>query len=155
YAIVFMAGVSSAFEGPARQSLIPALVPRNLFSRAMVFNSTLQSLCAVTGPALAGGLIWWQGVGLSYVAHFALTLLAIVALVPVRIPKQSGSARGVMLAAIREGLAYLASHPAVLGAMTLDMFAVLFGGAKALLPIYAVEILHADAAGYGVLNASL
>jgi MFS family permease len=156
YGLVFMAGVSSAFEGPARQTLIPALVPRHLFSRAMTLNSTLQSLGMVSGPAVAGALIAWQGIGLAYAAHFWIILASMLMLLPVRVPGRPGaSGAGVHLAAVREGLAYLHSRPAVLGAMTLDMFAVVFGGAKALLPIYAVDILHADAAGYGLLTASL
>src|SRR3954451_21034334 len=69
YVLVFFVGVASAFEGPARQTMIPALVPRSLFSRAMTLNSTLQSLSAVTGPALAGALIALQGLGLSYAVH--------------------------------------------------------------------------------------
>jgi MFS family permease len=173
YVLVFFAGVSSAFEGPARQTMIPALVPRRLFARAMTFNSTLQSLCAVTGPAIGGALIALQGVGLGYAAHLLLVLVSMVVLFPVRTPRPRPSSSagpsptpsssssvprargGVSLDAIREGLRFLRNQPIVLGAMTLDMFAVLFGGAKALLPIYAVDVLHADAVGYGVLTASL
>ncbi len=159
YVLVFFAGVSSAFEGPARQTMIPALVPRKLFSRAMTFNSTLQSLSAVTGPAIGGALIALQGVGLGYAANLVLVLVSMVVLLPVRTPRSSSSSvpsrGGVRLDAIREGLRFLKNQPVVLGAMTLDMFAVLFGGAKALLPIYAVDVLHADAVGYGVLTASL
>jgi MFS family permease len=156
YGIVFLAGVASAFEGPARQALIPALVPRRLFSRAMTFNSTLQSICAVSGPAVGGALIALQGVGLGYAVHFCLILFSILVLLPLRIVAvPSASKPGVNLAAIRDGFSYLRSQPAVLGAMTLDMFAVLFGGAKALLPIYARDVLKVDAVGYGVLTASL
>ncbi len=157
YGLVFLAGVASAFEGPARQTMIPALVPRNLFSRAMMFNSTLQSLSAVTGPALGGGLIALQGLGLAYAVHFGLVVTSILVLAPIRMPTtpKSPSRAGVRLDAIREGLGYLRAQPVVLGAMTLDMLAVLFGGAKALLPIYAVDVLHASAAGYGLLTASL
>ena len=156
YGLVFIAGVTSAFEGPSRQSLLPALVPRNLFSRAMTLNSTLQSLSALSGPAVAGALIAWQGIGLSYAAHCCLVLVSMLALLPVRVATTRTVGRtGMRLEAVREGLAYLRNRPVVLGAMTLDMFAVLFGGAKALLPIYAVDILHADAAGYGLLTASL
>src|ERR1700730_4672812 len=156
YGLVFMAGVVSAFEGPSRQALLPALVPRNLFSRAMTLNSTLQSLSALSGPAIAGGLIAWQGIGLSYAVHCSLVLVSMLVLLPVRGAASTRVGRtGMRLAAVREGLAYLRNRPVVLGAMTLDMFAVLFGGAKALLPIYAVDILHADAAGYGLLTASL
>ena len=156
YGLVFMAGFASAFEGPSRQALIPALVPRYLFSRAMTLNSTLQSLSSVSGPAVAGLLIAWQGIGSAYGGHLVLILLSMLVLLPVRVQRSSEASRaGMRLDAIREGLAYLHSQPVVLGAMTLDMFAVLFGGAKALLPIYAVDILHADAAGYGLLTASL
>jgi len=137
--------------------MIPALVPRNLFPRAMTFNSTLQSLSAVTGPAIGGILIAVGGLDLSYAAHLGLVLLSMVVLWPVRTPRSSsrGGRGGVRLDAIREGLRFLKNQPVVLGAMTLDMFAVLFGGAKALLPIYAVDVLRADAAGYGILTASL
>jgi MFS family permease len=157
YGIVFLIGIASAFEGPARQTMIPALVPRNLFSRAMMFNSTLQSLSSVTGPALGGALIALQGIGLGYAAHLCLVVASIVLLLPVRVPQETKapSRAGVRFDAVREGLGYVRNQPVVLGAMTLDMFAVLFGGAKALLPIYAVDILHADAAGYGLLTASL
>jgi len=90
------------------------------------------------------------------VAHCVLVVLGLLVLLPVSAPHSKGSSRaGVSLAAVREGLAYLRDRPIVLGAMTLDMFAVLFGGAKALLPVYAVDILHADAGGYGLLTASL
>jgi MFS family permease len=156
YGLVFMAGVASAFEGPSRQALIPALVPRYLFSRAMTLNSTLQSLSSVSGPAVAGALIAWQGIGPAYGGHLTLVLLSMLVLLGLRVARSSEASRaGMRLDAIRDGLAYLRSNPVVLGAMTLDMFAVLFGGAKALLPIYAVDILHADAAGYGLLTASL
>lgn len=156
YGLVFMAGVASAFEGPARQALIPALVPRHLFPRAMTVNSTLQSLGAVSGPAVAGGLIAWQGVWGAYLAHAVVIAISMLVLLPVQVPPLHSSARaGVSINAIRDGLSYLRRHPVVLGAMSLDMFAVIFGGAKALLPIYAVDVLRADAVGYGILTASL
>jgi len=156
YAFVFALGVAAAFENPARQVLLPATVPRSLFSRAIVVNSTLQSFASVTGPALGGVLIAWQGIPFAYAVHAALMLVAIAALLRLNIPPAKGKGRaGVHLGAIREGLVFVWSRPVMLGAMTLDMFAVIFGGAKALLPIYAVDILHSDASGYGVLSASL
>ena len=156
YGIVFGIGVASAFEGPARQTLIPMLVPRNLFARAMTVNSTLQSLASVSGPAIGGALIAWQGLTVAYAVHGTLVGLSMLALLPLRVGRSSGHSRaGVRLDAIREGLAFLRSRPILLGAMTLDMFAVIFGGAKALLPIYAIDVLQANATGYGVLSASL
>ena len=156
YAMVFVIGISTAFEGPARQVLLPSLVPRSILPRAFTVNSTLQSFSMVTGPAIGGVLIAWRGVGLAYAVYIVLVVAAIALLIPLRVPKTPTSRRaGVSVSAIREGLAFVWTRPVVLGAMTLDMFAVIFGGAKALLPIYAVDILHADATVYGILTASL
>jgi MFS family permease len=156
YVLVFVLGIAAAFENPARQVLLPATVPRNLFSRAIVLNSTLQSFAAVTGPAVAGLLIAWQGITAAYVVHGTLMVIAIAVLLALRVPRPTGKGRaGLHLNAVREGLAFVWQRPVMLGAMTLDMFAVIFGGAKALLPIYAVDILHTDASGYGILSASL
>jgi MFS family permease len=156
YAMVIVIGISTAFEGPARQVLLPAIVSRRILPRALTVNSTLQSLAMVTGPTVAGVLIATQGIGASYAVFVGLVVAAIALLLRVHVPPMSPSRRaGVHLGAIREGLAYVFTRPVVLGAMTLDLFAVIFGGAKALLPIYAVDILHADATVYGILTASL
>jgi MFS family permease len=156
YAMVVVIGVSTAFEGPARQVLLPSIVSRRILPRALTINSTLQSLATVTGPAIAGALIATQGIGASYAVFLGLIVIAVVLLLPLQVPRPSTSRKaGVHLGAIREGLAYVFTRPVVLGAMTLDLFAVIFGGAKALLPIYAVDILHADATVYGILTASL
>lgn len=156
YAVVLVTGLANSFEFPARQALLPGLVPRPLFTRAVTVNSTLQSLAFVTGPAVGGGLIAWQGEGLAYVVHGALVALSIASLLLLNAPRLATESRsGVSVAAIREGLAFVWHRPVVLGVMSLDMFAVIFGGAKALLPIYAVDILHAGAIGYGVLAASM
>ena len=96
YGLVFTAGVASAFDGPSRQALIPALVPRYLFSRAMTLNSTLQSLSSVSGPAVAGLLIAWQGIGLAYAGHLSLILVSMLVLLPVRVARSSEAARAGM-----------------------------------------------------------
>ncbi len=156
YVFVFALGVAAAFENPARQVLLPATVPRNLFSRAIVVNSTLQSFASVTGPAVGGVLIAWQGLSVTYAVHALLMLVAIGSLLRLSIPPAKGKGRaGVHFGAVKEGLEFVWRRPVMLGAMTLDMFAVIFGGAKALLPIYAVDVLKTDASGYGVLSASL
>lgn len=154
YGLVLVTEVASSFESPARQSILPALVPRRLYTRAMTTNSALSSVTSVTGPALGGVLIALGGVGQAYVVHAALVALALVALVPLHLPAVKATGR-IELSAIQEGLAFVWNRKELLGAMTLDMFAVLFGGARALLPVYAVDVLHADALGYGVLSASL
>jgi MFS family permease len=154
YAVVLVTGLASSFEYPARQAILPAIVPRGLFTRALTINSALSSVTSVTGPALGGLLIALGGIGHAYAIHALLIGVSLITLVPLHIPPMKGAGR-IELAAIREGLAFVWHRPVLLGAMSLGMFAVLFGGARALLPVYAVDVLHADALGYGVLSASL
>jgi MFS family permease len=154
YVLVLITGLASSFESPARQAILPAVVPRRLFTRALTINSALSSITSVTGPALCGLLIALGGVGHAYAVHALLIGVSMITLVPLHIPSMKAVGR-IQVAAIREGLAFVWNRPVLLGAMTLDMFAVLFGGARALLPVYAVDILHADALVYGVLSASL
>jgi MFS family permease len=154
YMLVLLTGLAASFEYPARQAILPATVPRRLFTRAVTIDSALSSVTSVTGLALGGVLIALGGVGRAYAVHAMLVGVAVFTLVPLHIPAIRGAGR-IQLAAIREGLAFVWNRPVLLGAMTLDMFAVLFGGAKALLPVYAVDVLRADAFGYGILSASL
>jgi MFS family permease len=154
YIVVLVTGLAGSFEWPARQAILPSIVPRHLFTRSLTVSSALNSVTSVTGPALAGLLIAFGGIGDAYAVHVFLVLIALVSLIPLHIPAVKSEGR-IRLGAIREGLTFVARRPVLLGAMTLDMFAVLFGGARALLPVYAVEILHANALGYGILSASL
>jgi MFS family permease len=154
YGLVLVSGVAAALDNPARQAILPALVSRKLFPRAVTVNSASSSLMSVSGPAVGGVLIASGGVAAAYAAHVLLVLIAMLALAPLKITGERGGTR-MDLGMIRAGVAYVWQRPILLGAMSLDMFAVLFGGARALLPVYAVDILHADAVGYGMLSASL
>jgi MFS family permease len=154
YALVLVTGLASSFEYPARQAILPAIVPRRLFTRALTINSALSSVTSVAGPALGGVLIALSGIGQAYAVHAALIGVSLITLIPLHIPPMKGGGR-IQLAAIKEGLTFVWHRPVLLGAMSLDMFAVLFGGARALLPVYAVDVLHADALGYGILSAAL
>jgi MFS family permease len=153
YAVVLVTGLASAFEQPARQAILPAIVPPYLFARAVAINSTMQALAFATGPTVAGAAIASVGIAAAYVAYGAFVLLSMTAMVWVPAVR-SQSRSGVGWNAIREGLHFVWSRPVLLGAMTLDMFAVIFGGARALLPIYATDILDAGAFGYGLLYAA-
>jgi MFS family permease len=158
YVLVFVTGIAASLEFPARQSVLPDVVPEPLFTRALTVNSASQSLSMVTGPALGGLLIATGGIGAAYICHVALVAVAMISLIPLHLAPRSMERRGVArpeLRLLREGMAFVRDRPVLLGAMTLDMFAVLFGGARALLPVYAVDVLHADAVGYGILSASL
>ncbi len=155
YGLVLLTALAAAFENPARQALLPQVVSKPAFQNAIVVSSTVQSLGFVTGPAVGGLLIGFYGVDASYAAHMALVLISLAGLVVLRTRPAEGPRRAVSFAAIKEGVQFVRHRQVLLGAMTLDMFAVIFGGATALLPVVAKDILEVGPKGYGVLSASL
>jgi MFS family permease len=160
YALVFLFGLASSFEGPARLALLPAIVRRETFANAVTVATTLQTLGMVTGPVLGAGLIAVAGggnigVGTAYSVYASFMVLSILVMGLLRYEHVPGIRRSVSIAAIKEGVKYVTQRQVVLGSMSLDMFAVIFGGAKGLLPIYATDILNAGEWGYGLLYASL
>jgi hypothetical protein len=152
--VILVISVAATFDNPAGAAMLPGLVARDRFPRAVATTSTTRALAFATGPAAAGFVIAEAGVGAVYAASATLVLVSLVALARLRAPAQE-SVRRVDWRGIREGVSFVRSHPVVLGCMTLDMLAVVFGGAAALLPIYATDILHVGARGYGVLASSL
>ena len=155
YATVVVVAAAGAFDSPSRAALLPTLVPRAIFPRAVTIAGANQALAFATGPGLGGLLIAAWGIGAVYAAYLALVVGSLVGLVFLRPAAQERLAARPSLAAIREGLVFVRRRQVVLGCMTLDMFAVIFGGAAALLPIYATDILHVGPRGYGLLSASL
>lgn len=155
YGVVLVMAVASAFENPARQSLLISVVRRDTFQNAVTVNTTVQQLGFVTGPAVGGLVIAASGVGGAYIAHIGLVVCSLIALLMLRPLPREGEPRRVSVEAIKEGIQFVFRRQVLLGAMTLDMFAVIFGGATALLPVYAKDILHVGALGYGLLAASL
>src|SRR5205814_8346871 len=146
-------GVARAFMGPASQSLLPNLVAAEDLSHAIGCNSSSWQLATITGP-VAGGLLY----GLSEYAAYgmALFLLALGAVLVSLIPKpvQRISEQAKSLETLFAGFRYVWSEKIVLGAISLDLFAVLLGGAMALLPVYARDILHAGPWGLGLLRSA-
>jgi MFS family permease len=156
YASVLLISSAGAFESPARAAILPGLVPRERFPRAVTISSTNQALAFASGPSLGGLIIAQAGIQAAYATFLALIALAFVLILALRFNAQNtGPKRNVSLAAIAEGLRFVWSRPVVLGCMTLDMFAVIFGGAAALLPIFANDILKVGVKGYGLLSSSL
>ena len=155
YAAVFANAVSFAFDSPARQAFLPTLVPLEEFPRAVTFSSTATALAFATGPALGGLLIAAAGVEAAYAAYIVLVALNAIGLSFVRPLRSETERRTPSWQAVREGLAFLRQSPVVLGCMALDMFAVILGGATALLPVYAHEILAVGPSGYGLLTSAL
>ena len=154
YAAVALASVAWSFDGPARAALLPTLVPRQTFPRAVTIASTTQALAFATGPALAGLVIADHGVAAAYAAMAVLVAIAMVLLACLRLPAHQPAAGVISVPGILEGLRFVRGNQVVLGCMLLDMLAVIFGGAVALLPIYATDILNFGARGYGLLSAS-
>jgi MFS family permease len=156
YGTVLVVACAGAFENPARASLLPQLVGRERFPRAVTIASTNQALAFASGPALGGFMIAANGITAAYSCFLVLIAIAFVTVLLLGAPaREPAPGRAVSLSAIREGLAFVWQRPVVLGCMTLDMFAVIFGGASALLPIYAREILRVGARGYGLLTSAL
>jgi len=154
YAAIALAAVAGVFESPARASILPQLVTREMFPRAVTVSTTITWLAFATGPMLMGFAVARGGIAAAYGLHALLALTSVASLF--RLPPLGAATNArISWAAIREGLAFVWRNPVVLGCMTLDMFAVILGGATGLLPIYATEILHVGADGYGLLSSSL
>jgi MFS family permease len=155
FGLVVLMGLAASFEGPARIALLPAVVRPETFENAVAVSNTMQQLAMVSGPALGGIVISVAGAGTGYATFVALIAIALVPLLLLHIAQETESRRSVSLASIKEGVQFVRRRQVLLGAMSLDMFAVIFGGAQALLPVYASDILHAGPTGYGVLSSSM
>jgi MFS family permease len=155
YGLVVCIGLSSAFEAPARTALLTGIVRPETFANAVTVNNIFQKLGSVTGPTVAGIVIATAGVSVSYSSFCLCAAVAWVTLgfIPYRQQRSSRPRPG--FTEMKEGIRYVRERQVLLGAMTLDMFAVIFGGAQALLPLYATDILHAGSAGFGILTSSM
>jgi hypothetical protein len=136
-------------------ALLPTLVSRESFPRAVTVAGAVTSLAFATGPSLAGLVIAARGVAAAYAANALLLLGSLAGLAALHPGPREAGRSGITWRAIREGVSFVRSRPVVWGCMVLDMFAVVFGGASALLPIYADQILQVGARGYGLLTSSL
>lgn len=155
YVAVLALSVAASFENPARSALLPTLVPREVFPGAVTLHATLQNLAWMSGPVLSGFVIDASGVRAAYVTHFALMLLSIALFGLMRVASVNGDRKRVTWEAVTEGVRFVFARQVLLGSMVLDMFAVIFGSATALLPIYANEILNVGPRGYGLLSGAL
>lgn len=155
YLCLFVSGVARAFEGPARAALLPQVVPRAAFTNAVTWASGGFQLASVIGPAL-GGLLIAQlgGASVVYVANAVFSLAFFSLLTTIKSKDIASSTHAATLEALAAGVRFVRRTRVILAAITLDMFAVLLGGATTLLPVYAKDILHTDAAGLGWLLAA-
>ena len=153
FAVVALLGVAQAFLGPATQSLLPLLVPQEEFTRAVAWNSSTFQVATIAGPAI-GGLLYAFGPSVVYAVSTACYACAALLILRVRARLRVASESKPGLDEVLEGLRFVFSRPVILGAISLDLFAVLFGGATALLPIYARDILHVGPWGLGLLRSA-
>jgi MFS family permease len=155
YALVFLGGLVRAFLGPTIFSLIALIVPKKIYPNAATWSSTTWQIASVLGPALAGFSISFIGVHWSMCVIFGFSLLALATLFSIsKKPILNPKIGEPVFQSLKEGLNFVFKTRAILGALTLDMIAVLFGGAVALLPIFAQDILHVGSEGFGVLRAA-
>ncbi|HEY0940626.1 MAG TPA: MFS transporter [Steroidobacter sp.] len=155
FLVMMLLGASRAFSMPGSQSLLPNLVPTDLFSRVVAMNSSSVQFANIIGPAV-GGVIYLAGPSVVYASVMGLALAAATMMFGIRgATEQSNATREPLsLHNLLSGLKFVRSRPIVLGAISLDLFAVLFGGATALLPMFASDILHVGPSGLGLLRTA-
>ena len=155
YFLVFLGGIVRSFLGPTIFSLLSLIVPKNLYANAATWSSSVWQISSVLGPAVAGFSITIIGVYGSMLSILACSLLALVALSQISTkPILNPKIGEPIMQSLKEGVKFVYNNKTILGALSLDMVAVLFGGAVALLPIYAQDILKVGPEGFGVLRAA-
>ena len=153
FAVMIVFGITRAFQMPTGQALLPNLVPTEQFGAAVAINSLTWQIATIAGPAL-GGIVYLAGAPVVYATAAALFAIAVVLTLGLRAGGRGGPAEAASLATLFLGLKFVRSHRVVLGAISLDLFAVLFGGATALLPVYAADVLHVGPDGLGWLRTA-
>ena len=154
FAVMVLFGTARAFAMPTGQALLPNLVDREQFGTAVALNSSTWQVATIAGPAL-GGVVYLAGATVVYATVAALLAVSVALLFLVRRGGERASApEAPSLKSLLSGLGFVWSRRPLLGAISLDLFGVLFGGATALLPVYAADVLHVGPAGLGVLRTA-
>jgi MFS family permease len=153
FGILFLAGTARAFEIPTMHSLLPGVVSTTLLPRAIAASASAQQTAVICGPSL-GGLLYVLGPAVVYATCTVVFIAASVLISLVEIAPRREQKRPVSIATLFAGFGYVRDHPILLGAISLDLFAVLLGGVTALLPIYARDILHAGPWALGLLRSA-
>ena len=155
YAVVVLLGVVRAFNAPVSRALLPQLVPEEHFPNAVAWNASIFQGATILGPSVGGFLYAFaRGPSAVYATAVATGFLAISSTLRIKLRTQARQREPVTWATVSAGFRYIWSHKLVLGSISLDMFAVLLGGAVALLPVYASEILKTGPWGLGLLRSA-
>ena len=154
FGVMVLFGIVRAFSQPTSQALLPNLAPPELFPRSVAVNSSLGQVATIAGPALGGALVL-LGVEVAYGLSLVLLIVGVILVAGLRGGGRSAaSSEPISWETLLSGVTFVRSRPIVLGSISLDLFAVLFGGATALLPIYAGDILDVGPAGLGAMRAA-
>ncbi len=153
FTVLVLFGAARAFAMPSSQAITPNLVPRAAFPNAVAINSSSSHIATIGGPAL-GGALYVLSPEVVYASVSVTLMLSVLLMFLVRLPVMPRSDEPANWQTLMEGLRFVRSRPIVLGAISLDLFAVLFGGAVALLPAYAADILHVGPEGLGLLRTA-
>jgi len=155
FAILFLVGVVRSFSMPASRALLPQLVPEEHFQSAVAWNSGIFQGATILGPAL-GGLLYafCRGPAIVYATALAAAIISVLTTLKIRAQSKRLSREPFTVKTVLAGFQYIWNHKVVLGSISLDLFAVLLGGAVALLPVYAKEILHTGPWGLGMLRSA-
>ena len=155
YAVIFTSGIARAFLTPARNALGAELVDRSLYSNAVAWRSSTWQTAAVVGPALGGLIYGFASPRVAYVADAIMMSVALYSFWTIDYPGREPMKHDESIAdSLRVGLSFVFRESVLLSALTLDLFSVLLGGAEALLPVFADQILHVGPQGLGVLRAA-
>jgi MFS family permease len=155
YAVLLASGAVRAFNGPASQAFVPLLVPVEHFPNAVAWSGSVFMSAVIVGPMIGGPLYGFFGNPVAvYAGAAAATLAALILIACLRMPAVSRPPATASLESVFGGLRYIRLTPLVLGAISLDLFAVLLGGAAAMLPVYARDILKLGATGLGLLRGA-
>lgn len=154
YGAIACGGVARAFIGPSYNALFALVLPRDQYARAAGFGSSGFQFGLVIGPALGGALVGWTNMTTAYTVSAALALSAAITLLLLRVVEPPSAQPSPVFSSIGEGLRFVFSNQIILGAQTLDMFAVLFGGAVAMLPAFIHDVFHYGPEGLGILRAA-
>jgi MFS family permease len=150
-AMVFVFGAARAFQQPTMQTLLPAIVPASLLSRAVAASSSSNQIATIVGPAI-GGVLYAINPPLVYILCAVIYFGAAILTSLIKIERTPPRREPISFETVFAGIAFIRRHPVILGAITLDLFAVLLGGATALLPVFARDIFHTGPEGLGLLR---
>ena len=155
YAVLALLGSIRSFNFPASRAILPQLVPEEHFANAVAWNSSIFQIATIAGPAL-GGIVYaiFRGPNTVYAIAFSISIIAMAMTMRIKILTAARSQEPISLRTVFAGFRFIWDKKVILGSISLDMFAVLLGGAVALLPVYAREILHTGPWGLGLLRSA-